>query len=411
MSRQPTILNVAEFSFHDHPGGVPRLATELAEQQARWGYRVFYISGRVKEQAPDREDLNGVTYLRVREKHYPPPDSRNVIDRIFGVRRAAQAVQAEVGRVDLVQAHLPLQGIGAASGCSPSSPFVVNSIHSPWLMEVEAQRMWEGSGGLYSRLRSRLARSTAGLLERDCYRRARVLSCDSRYTFDRIQEFYPRLVRRRRMEVLPGWVNCQRFTPEGPRTDWTAQLGRAPQGPVLFTLRSFKPRYGLQTFIEAAALLRDQGRDFELVLGGDGPLRDRLRAMVAERDLEGRVTMLGKVSDELLPILYRSCDVFVVPTQALECFGIIILEAFASGKPVIATPVGAIPELMTLYPEGLLARATAPDLAACLARHLDLLEKHPFPPEKQRALREGVLAQYSLEVSTDRFRAVYEAGR
>src|SRR5262249_40901914 len=53
-------------------------------------------------------------------------------------------------------------------------------------------------------------------------------------------------------------------------------------------------------------------------------------------------------------------DCFVLPTRELECFGLVIVEAFASGTPVIATPIGAIPELMAPAPEGL-ARDNSPE--------------------------------------------------
>ena len=59
-----------------------------------------------------------------------------------------------------------------------------------------------------------------------------------------------------------------------------------------------------------------------------------------------RIIFLGRLSDDALALAYQAADVFLLPTTALECFGLIILEAFACECPVIATDAGAIPEVM-----------------------------------------------------------------
>jgi glycosyltransferase involved in cell wall biosynthesis len=58
------------------------------------------------------------------------------------------------------------------------------------------------------------------------------------------------------------------------------------------------------------------------------------------------VHFLGRVPENILPQMYAAADVFVIPTAELECFGLIALEALACGRPVLATPVGAIPEVV-----------------------------------------------------------------
>jgi len=77
---------------------------------------------------------------------------------------------------------------------------------------------------------------------------------------------------------------------------------------------------------------------------------------------------------------------------------------------VIATPVGAIPELvLPAYPAGLLPEISAPALAEAMARHLALWEKGAFGPALQHDLRQFVLANYTLEIGAGRFRQAYEA--
>lgn len=103
---------------------------------------------------------------------------------------------------------------------------------------------------------------------------------------------------------------------------------------------------GLGNLVEACRSLRQQGFEFRLILGGTGPLREELQALCTQYGLADHVSFLGRIPDEDLPDAYAAADCFVLPTQALECFGLIVLEAHASGTPVIATPVGAIPEVM-----------------------------------------------------------------
>ena len=80
---------------------------------------------------------------------------------------------------------------------------------------------------------------------------------------------------------------------------------------------------------------------------------------------------MGRIDDDLLPMAYGACDAFVLPTAELECFGLIALEALAAGRPVLATPVGAIPEILSRFePAWLATSANSADLASLLIGHL-----------------------------------------
>ena len=74
---------------------------------------------------------------------------------------------------------------------------------------------------------------------------------------------------------------------------------------------------------------------------------ESLRQQIGRLKLTETVRLLGRVPDEDLATSYAAADCFVLPTAALECFGLIILEAYACGVPVIATPVAAIPEIVS----------------------------------------------------------------
>jgi glycosyltransferase involved in cell wall biosynthesis len=186
---------------------------------------------------------------------------------------------------------------------------------------------------------------------------------------------------------LPGWVDTKRFRiPNGSRDEVRARLGQPwePAVPTFFTLRRLMPRMGIDTLIEATAALTRAGRDFHLIIAGEGPERRRLEAMTAALGVAHRVRFVGRISEQRLCDSYAAADCFVLPTKALECFGLIVLEAYACGVPVIGVPVGAIPEVM--------GRDFAPwiaedNRAVALARRMDdfLAGRLTADPGKLRA--------------------------
>jgi glycosyltransferase involved in cell wall biosynthesis len=102
----------------------------------------------------------------------------------------------------------------------------------------------------------------------------------------------------------------------------------------------------MDILLEAAAILSNEGFDFKLVVAGEGPQLEPLRNLSLTLGLQSRVAFVGRVAEEDLVEMFRAGDCFVLPTRSLEGFGLIILEAYACGTPVIAVPVGAIADVM-----------------------------------------------------------------
>jgi phosphatidylinositol alpha-mannosyltransferase len=129
----------------------------------------------------------------------------------------------------------------------------------------------------------------------------------------------------RPLEIIPNGVDTERFNPaSGPRTPGPVRL--------LFVGHWRDPRKGLPVLLDAYRALRTRDADIVLDVVGSGP--DALRV-----DLPG-VTYHGPINDELeLARLYRECDVFVAPSMGMESFGIVLLEAMASGKPIACSDI------------------------------------------------------------------------
>ena len=143
----------------------------------------------------------------------------------------------------------------------------------------------------------------------------------------------------RKVTLIPGAVDLVRFAPDGSREKNRERFGIGA-GPVALTVRRLVERMGIDLLIRAAA----EVPGLQVVIGGDGPLRSELEALAASHRVPAK--FLGYVKDEDLPALYRSADLFVLPTRALEGFGLVAIEAMACGTPAMGTPVGAIPEVL-----------------------------------------------------------------
>ncbi|HSN96780.1 MAG TPA: glycosyltransferase family 4 protein [Candidatus Nanopelagicales bacterium] len=180
-------------------------------------------------------------------------------------------------------------------------------------------------------------------------------------------------VPRERVVVLHNAVDGARFTPEekGPAR---ARLG-VPEGVKLVLYAGYHlPEKGVDVLVEAMGRLAAMGRkDIHLLTVGGGPLLEPLKARAAALGLGDRARMLGWVLPKDIPGTMAACDVFCLPSRREGCPNV-VLEALASGRPVVGSRVGGVPELVREGEggNGLLVPADDPDaLARGLAEAAD----------------------------------------
>lgn len=114
------------------------------------------------------------------------------------------------------------------------------------------------------------------------------------------------------------------------------------QSPTLLYVGALQDIKGVDVLLRALPLLRERGRDVELQIAGTGPEESSLRSLADGLSVDEHVTWLGYVDHDELPELYRKCDVFVYPGVIDEPFGRVVLEALASGTPIVGSDVGSI---------------------------------------------------------------------
>jgi glycosyltransferase involved in cell wall biosynthesis len=141
----------------------------------------------------------------------------------------------------------------------------------------------------------------------------------------------------------------------------------SPRFTVLYVGRMYR-RKRVDVLLRAAAQLRPRIRRLEVRLVGDGPCASALQSLARTLHLEDTATWLGDISRSSLATEYNRANVFCLPS-AQEGFGIVLLEAMASGTPVVASRAAAVPEVL---PHGTLVEPENPEALA--AGILDLYE-------------------------------------
>lgn len=207
-------------------------------------------------------------------------------------------------------------------------------------------------------------------------------------------------VRKDRIASVPTGIDTDRYSP-GDRLAARARLG-LPVDARLFgivaTLRSWKGHVDL---IDAFAGLADPTA--HLVIVGDGPQERKIRARIAERALETRVTLAGRQAD-VVPYL-QALDVFVLPSYANEGVPQAVLQALSVGLPIVSCPIGGIPECAGGLPGVTLV---PPRDVTALAQALGHVDDSPEGASIRRA---RVVDRYSEARMADTVLSVFRADR
>jgi N-acetyl-alpha-D-glucosaminyl L-malate synthase BshA len=212
----------------------------------------------------------------------------------------------------------------------------------------------------------------------------------------------------RAIEVIPNFVDTDRFTPAGGRDRSRfdaifASAGGDPDdrgAPVLFHVSSFRPVKRVVDLVEVLAAVRRHTKA-RLMLVGDGPDRQKLMQRARELDVLRSVCLVGAHA-EFVDYL-RHADAFVLPSES-ESFGVAALEALSCGVPVLAYRVGGLPEVVV--PE--VGRLVAPfDVDALAAAVLEILVDDRRHETMGRAARAHAETKFRRDDAIDRYENHY----
>lgn len=383
---RPLRIVITALHYHpDQPSGSSRLAFDEAVYLAGRGHEVWLVAMDPSGEQPAYAFREGLHVLQYTAPSYSLFDPRRAQAHQQQVRELLQTHLS--GPVDALHGHALLTYDGARALYDAPARRAY-TIHSPMRLEMEAAARGAGPA---QRLKLATTAHLTHALEARCLDASERITALSAYTRTLIGQYHNARMAER-VQVVPGWVDVDRFQIQPDRDALKARFGWPQETPLLFTLRRLVPRNGLDVMLRGLQRLSESGHAFHMVIGGGGPLLNDLQEQAQSLGIGDRVRFIGRVADDDLPLMYAAADAFVLPTSALECFGLIMLEALACGRPVLATPVGAIPEILNQVEPAWLSQDASPGgIADLLAAFLS----GQLPQHEPQALRRFVEAHYA----------------
>jgi len=329
-ARRPALFPSA---FHPHVGGVEELTRQLALEQIRRGMQTLVVANQWPRDLPEHDVVDGLTVrrlpFRVPGRHLRQlggwaSQARTTHEQ---TRRLLREWKADVVHVQCVSSNAPFAGQASSR---LGLPLVVSAQGE---LSMDANHTFE---------RSAFARS----LLRRVLDRADVVTGCSQYVIDELDRFSDGL-HSRKMRVIYNGVDlaeCYRAVPEARERPYVLGLGRLVR------------QKGFDVLIRAFALVAPGFPEHDLLIAGGGPQSAELRELVVAYGLESRAHLLGSVDHRRALALLAGAAAFALCSRR-EPQGIVILEAMATGAPVVASTVGGVPEIVgptngLLYPVG-----------------------------------------------------------
>jgi glycosyltransferase involved in cell wall biosynthesis len=195
--------------------------------------------------------------------------------------------------------------------------------------------------------------------------------------------------------VIPNVCDEQKFFPRG-------DSALPPQDTFTFlAVGGLLPGKRFDVLLQAMAIVRSQAERARLMVAGDGPERDALLRQTSDLDLDSVVSWLGLVDRNRLPELFRSANAFVLSSN-FESFGVVLIEAMASGLPVIATKCGGPEEIVTSEVGELVSIGDPAEMANAMLRLMTT-------GYSASAIRHSFISSYSRVAVSAKLREVYDS--
>jgi glycosyltransferase involved in cell wall biosynthesis len=308
--------------------------------------------------------------------------------------RAVDVINADVYEAHTVSGHGFLKALRKRNIAKP----FIQTIHG-----VLADEYMQSLQGASPTFRARLANFVMWQLskiEGESAKNATLIVTVSKYSSEKIVQFYG--VDQAKIRIVTNGVDTQRFRPAQDLGKIKHQIGLGNKQCVLFVGRLI-PRKGLPFLVEAAKKIVNERSETVFAVVGSGPLKNQLISHLERINLLGSFVFLGDVNEDMLVALYNCAEVFAFPSIQ-EGLGIVLLEAQATAKPVVAFDVGGVHEAMLDKETGLLVRPDSCELADAILR---LLSDRSLRERMGRKGRAFVSNNFSWDVCAQRMLHVY----
>ena len=404
MDKGLSVLMVAGWFYPDSAGGSQRVIYEMGRGLVKRRHKVTVLTAREDDRLSVRERIEGMEVVRYRVMRQGR--IRFYLSSIVNSYRTLKGLSAKTS-FDVVIFHHPLAALGASFALRPGKPLTIYFFYGPGSKEylvkatseaAERSLLVRGVKAVERCLVSKLLQAIGKRNLKSC-QKVVVLS---EYSRGLVEEFYG--IPGSKITQIPAGVDTGKFHPVSDKKKIRRKLGLPEEKFILLSIRRLDYRMGLENLILAVSKLPSECGDLLLLIGGQGRLMAKLSGIVNSLGLEKEIKFLGLVEEEELPLYYQAADLFILPSESLESFGMVTLEALSSGLPVLGTPVGATPEILRRLREDLLFDGTNADSI------VELVNKYVTHPDQTRGLanecRDYVLENYSWEAFWDRLEGI-----
>lgn len=343
-SDSASLLSIGNGWFPTKPGGLDRYVYELNHHLALAGDRVEFCGLGMPETMPNYP----VKLTNLCEVDRPLWQRLWLSLRSFLQRSYLEDdfLKGKITQPDAINLHFALSSFPLLHALPKGIP-ITFTFHGPWALESDR----EGANKLSICLKH--------WMEQRVYNRCdRFIVLSQAFGTILHQEYH---IPWDKINVIPGGVDTSRFQANLSRQEARSQLQWPQDRKILFTPRRLVHRMGIDILLSAITKIKYRLPDVWLAVAGKGVLQDSLEKQATELGLHNHVKFLGFLPDEELPIAYQAADLTVIPSQALEGFGLVVLESLACGTPVLCTPIGGMPEILTPFSPKLITEATDAD--------------------------------------------------
>ncbi|MGI9095426.1 MAG: glycosyltransferase family 4 protein [Thermoleophilaceae bacterium] len=335
-------------------GGLARHVRKLAENLAAADVDV-HVLARGLEESPTEEECDGVTVHRVREPERPR-DLTEFVTWIEHMNADMLAAGVEVGdqySFDVVHGH---DWLVAGAGDHLAKRF-----RCPFVTTIHATEYGRHQGWVDKHPQSYIH----GVERWMANRAERVITC-SAYMREHVADVYG--LEEEQIAVIPNGIDPSELVPVDDLDALRAHFAQPDERLVLLVGRLVYEK-GFQLALEALPGLIERVGNVRFLVAGSGTAEPELREQAKALGLDEHGTFLGWIGDDVLHSLYRIADLTVVPS-IYEPFGLVALEAMASGCPCLVADTGGLREVVPNENVGLRFRSRDPESLGQMAERL-----------------------------------------
>ncbi len=385
-------MRVALFSWESlHSlllGGLGVHVTELAAGLERRGHDVHVITRRAGHQA-HYDRIDGVHYHRVDHG-----TSDNFVEMMDWMCKAMvhrfHEITSLIGNFELVHAHDWLTANALA--------YVHDGWGTPGILTMHSTEYGRAGNVQHDGI-ARWIRDTEAA---GCHRARHVIAV-SGFLADELQRFYG--VPHGKIHVVPNGVAYQQFDGFIDPAAVKARFGIAPLDPTIFAAGRMMAQKGMDLLVEAVPMILHSYPEAKFIISGEGPEKDAVVRRAHEVGAVHAIRFAGALPRGEYTEVVRACDIVAMPSRN-EPFGIVALEAWAAGKPVVATTAGGPREFVWHDVNGFLVDANPGGLAHGIG---SLLADHDHCRKLGRAGRQAVEEEFNWDRVSAYTEGVYHA--